>query len=236
MGKWTDALAAHLADEKLRHPPMGAPSKPSKGGYEPFEGEGAKGCREFSGAAGGAANDPTRTCRDCANRLPYGTCGEPGAAGLLGDGEPFGVRWAPDAHAATCKAFAQRSSTRAPDRPHKPTPAEGDVAVDATKRKRKRKVGAVPKINVESEPENYGPSDEEIAEAEAEHKADAERVRLMLESDDALAALAEKCKQQEARIRILEGRVLGLTNQAAEAARLAKSWRMKFERLGKAAT
>lgn len=48
MGKWADALAAHLADEKLRHPPMGAPSKPSKGGYEPFEGEGVGGAEDFS--------------------------------------------------------------------------------------------------------------------------------------------------------------------------------------------
>ena len=83
--------------------------------------------------------------------------------------------------------------------------------------------------------EDDGPSAEEIAEAEAAAADDAERVRLILESDNALAAMTEKCKQQAAQIRILEERVRGLTNEAAQAIRLAKSWRTKFERLEKAA-
>lgn len=57
MGKWADALAAHLAHaahENSRHPPTEAPSKPSKAPFEPFEGEGVGGVRRISGAA----NDP----------------------------------------------------------------------------------------------------------------------------------------------------------------------------------
>lgn len=83
--------------------------------------------------------------------------------------------------------------------------------------------------------EDDGPSAAEVAEAEVAARDDAERVRLILESDNALAAMTEKCKQQAAQIRILEDRVRGLTNEAAHAIRLAKSWRTKFERLEKAA-
>ena len=81
------------------------------------------------------------------------------------------------------------------------------------------------------EPEDEGPSAEEIAEAQRSAEDDAEAVRLLLESDDALAAMTEKCKQQAALIRTLQSRIAGLTNEAAAAIRLAKSWRMKFERV-----
>lgn len=81
------------------------------------------------------------------------------------------------------------------------------------------------------EPADSGPSAAEIAETEAAAATDAETVRLLLESDDKLAALAEKCKQQAAQIRMLEGRVRGLTNEAGQAVRLAKQWRTKCERM-----
>lgn len=58
----------------------------------------------------GAANDPTRTCRSCLNRLPYGTCREPREAGLIDGGEPFGIRWAPEGYAAACTAFAAKAA------------------------------------------------------------------------------------------------------------------------------
>lgn len=112
--------------------------------------------------------------------------------------------------------------------------AHGDVslpaAVEQITGKRPGKKPAPVEI-----PEDDGPSAEEIAEAEAAAADDAERVRLILESDNALAAMTEKCKQQAAQIRILEERVRGLTNEAAQAIRLAKSWRTKFERMEKAA-
>lgn len=84
-----------------------------------------------------------------------------------------------------------------------------------------------------TEPE--GPSAEEIAEARRSAEDDAEAVRLLLESDDKLAAMTEKVKQQAALIRTLQTRITGLTNEAAQAIRLAKSWRTKYEKLERAA-
>lgn len=83
--------------------------------------------------------------------------------------------------------------------------------------------------------EDDGPSPEEVAEAIRAQQDDAEAVRLILEADDALAAMTAKCKQQAAQIRILEERIRGLTNEAAQAVRLAKSWRAKCEKLEKVA-
>lgn len=83
--------------------------------------------------------------------------------------------------------------------------------------------------------EDDGPSPEEVAEAIRAQQDDADAVRLILEADDALAAMTAKCKQQAAQIRILEERVRGLTNEAAQAVRLAKSWRAKCEKLEKVA-
>lgn len=75
-----------------------------------------------------------------------------------------------------------------------------------------------------------GPSAEEIAEAEASAADDAEAVRLLLESDDKLAAMTAKCKQQAAQIRILESRIAGLTNECAEHVRSIKRLRREAER------
>lgn len=83
--------------------------------------------------------------------------------------------------------------------------------------------------------DDFAPSAEEIAESERAAADDAEVVRLLLESDDKLSALADKCKQQAALIRTLESRIHGLTNEAAQAIRLAKSWRQKYEKLERAA-
>ncbi len=94
---------------------------------------------------------------------------------------------------------------------------------------------APPKAAAVAEPEDGGPSAAEIAEARRSAEDDAEAVRLLLESDDKLAAMTDKCKQQAALIRTLEERIRGLTNEAAQAIRLAKSWRTKCEKLEKAA-
>ena len=93
----------------------------------------------------------------------------------------------------------------------------------------------VEKRSPKAQPEDDGPSAEEVADARRAAEDDAEAVRLLLESDDKLAAMTAKCKQQAAQIRILEERVRGLTSEAAQAIRLAKSWRTKFEKLEKAA-
>lgn len=113
------------------------------------------------------------------------------------------------------------------------TVAKALAAVQGAKAK---PVTPPPKAAQETKPPpDEGPSAEELREASAAEQADAEVVRLLLESDDKLAALAARCKQQAAQIAILESRVRGLTNEAAQAVRLAKSWRQKFEKMEKAA-
>ena len=87
----------------------------------------------------------------------------------------------------------------------------------------------------ELEEHDDGPSAEELRDAQRAQEDDAKAVQLLLESDDKLAAAMAEIKRQAAHIRILEERVRGLTNEAAQAVRLAKSWRTKFERLEKAA-
>jgi hypothetical protein len=114
----------------------------------------------------------------------------------------------------------------------------------AEKRERDRKEGSRVSAKLEragakvlqqqAELADDGPSAEEIAEARRAAEDDAETMRLLLESDDKLAAMTEKCRQQAALIRTLESRIAGLTNEAAQAVRLAKSWRMKYEKLEKA--
>lgn len=82
-------------------------------------------------------------------------------------------------------------------------------------------------------PENFGPSIEEIAEAERAAADDAEAVRILLEADAPLAEMTVRCKQQVAQIRILESRIVGLQGECSEARSLAKSWRSKYEKLQK---
>lgn len=83
-----------------------------------------------------------------------------------------------------------------------------------------------------AEPELEGPSDAELVEAVAEHNDKLAALEAILDADDKLAAaVAENVKLREQN-RILTARVLGLTNEAAQAIRLAKSWRRKCERAG----
>ena len=56
-------------------------------------------------------DDHARTCANCRHRLRLGTCGEPITAGLLTAGQGFGVVWPEPAHAATCPAWAARSTS-----------------------------------------------------------------------------------------------------------------------------
>lgn len=86
-----------------------------------------------------------------------------------------------------------------------------------------------------AEDEDEGPSAQEMAEAAAAERDDAERVRVLLDSDEPLKAMTERCAQLQAEVRILKARVNGLTNEAAQAVRLAKNWRLKFEKLERAA-
>jgi len=75
----------------------------------------------------------TRTCTSCQHLTKRQTCTEPVAAGLA---ETFGIRWPEPTHAADCAAFTTSMLAQAvaqaidqgPDRPYKPTQAQGDAA------------------------------------------------------------------------------------------------------------
>lgn len=84
-------------------------------------------------------------------------------------------------------------------------------------------------------PADEGPSEDEIREAEKSAADDAERVRLILESDDVVATLTAKCAQQAALIRVLEGRVGGLQNEVAEHVRSIKRLKAQLAKAGVAA-
>jgi hypothetical protein len=90
---------------------------------------------------------------------------------------------------------------------------------------------ATGKVETDSthEPESFGPSAAEMAAQEAEAKDDAERVRVILESDDALAEMTAKCKQQSALIRSLQERINVLMCEKLEAVQRAKHWKAKSD-------
>jgi len=56
-------------------------------------------------------DDDERTCANCQHRMRLGTCGEPITAGLLTEEQGFGIVWPEPAHAATCPAWAARSTS-----------------------------------------------------------------------------------------------------------------------------
>lgn len=85
-----------------------------------------------------------------------------------------------------------------------------------------------------AEPEDVGPSEAEIAASRAEENDRLKALEAIVDADDKLKAAVDKITQQAAQIRILQERVRGLTNECAQAIRLAKSWRLKLERSGKA--
>ena len=120
-----------------------------------------------------------------------------------------------DGHVTVAKAIAAAEAAR------KPAPTKTDEPVQAKPAAKK----------APAEPEDEGPSAEEIAASQREDADDQKRLQLLLNSDEPLAAANERIKEQAAQIRILEERVRGLTNECAAAIRQAKSWRTKFEKL-----
>lgn len=133
MGKWLALVGALLGDE-LSETPSWATDKTDKTRVPsvlavPDEGV-CENKRLLTGQANDSAppsavlvNDAARTCADCANILPRGTCGEPEAAGLSPN---FGIRWASDGHAAGCEAFARKMPEPAQDRPYRLSLADAD--------------------------------------------------------------------------------------------------------------
>ena len=105
------------------------------------------------------------------------------------------------------------------------TLAKAKAQVEGKSRKPKERLYVAPQT------EEDGPSAEEIAEAEQSAADDSEAIRILLESDDKLAAMTAKCKQQAAQIRILESRITGLINECAEHVRSIKRMRRQLERV-----
>jgi hypothetical protein len=79
-------------------------------------------------------------------------------------------------------------------------------------------------------PESFGPSDDELAEAQREQEAEFAAFRLVLEADDQLAAAVAEVKRLTALVRVLEERNNGLMNEKNAALQAAKSWQRKAEK------
>jgi hypothetical protein len=82
--------------------------------------------------------------------------------------------------------------------------------------------------------EDFGPSAEEIAEAQREQEAEFAAFRLVLDADDKLAAAVAEVKRLGALNRVLEERINGLMNEKNAALQAAKSWQRKAERAERA--
>ena len=125
MGKWSVRLMG-LAAEIPAPPPEVVTDKTDTTHVlsvlaVPLEG----GTPEF--AEGASSTD--RTCADCVNRLRWGTCGKPEAAGQVADGAGFGIAWAEPGHAVGCSAFeARHLDVASPPRPYRLAPRVADVA------------------------------------------------------------------------------------------------------------
>ena len=94
-----------------------------------------------------------------------------------------------------------------------------------------KRPGAKPAAKPGPAQEDDGPSAEEIADAERAAREDEDRVRLILDSDDAVAALTEKCKQLQAENGALRSRIAGLQGELSQAIRMVKTWRGKAEKV-----
>jgi hypothetical protein len=84
--------------------------------------------------------------------------------------------------------------------------------------------------------EQFGPSAEELADAEREQAAEFAALRLLLDADDKLAAAAAEVKRLTALSMVLQSRVDGLMNEKNEAIAAAKSWKRKFEKTSREGT
>lgn len=82
-------------------------------------------------------------------------------------------------------------------------------------------------------PDDYGPSEEEIAAAEAQDKAERELVAKMLEADDKMAMLFEEVKQLKAMVARLERHRDELMNKAYGIEQILKKRNRECDRLRK---
>lgn len=137
-----------------------------------------------------------------------------------------------DGHISVTKAIAVVEVARKAAKPA-PEPKESAVKLDAMGQPMANWIKNEPRAEAQPAPapEDFGPTDEEMAEAEKEAEDERARLRLMLDNDAPLAAANERIKQLQAEVALLKARIVGLTNECATATRLAKSWRMKVERM-----
>ena len=98
---------------------------------------------------------------------------------------------------------------------------------------RLQKAGARAQQETPPAPEACGPSDEELALDECAELVNAERCRILLESDEPLAAAVEKVKTLTAMVYKLEWTNRGLVNEVADLTRRLKASMAKLERLAK---
>lgn len=115
--------------------------------------------------------------------------------------------------------------------------AHGEVSLPrAVEKITGKRPGAKPAL-VQPEMVDQGaePSAEEILFLEEQAAADMERMRILLDSDDALAAMTEKCKQLQAQVLSLEQNIRGLTNTNGELIREIKRLQRAAERAKAAA-
>ena len=74
------------------------------------------------------------------------------------------------------------------------------------------------------------PDDDEIAEAEAQMRADSQTLAFLLDADDKLKAAAEEIIKLKAQVRLLAERNAGLVAEKNEAVKAAKRWKEKFDK------
>lgn len=81
---------------------------------------------------------------------------------------------------------------------------------------------------------HFGPSAEEIAEAERAQQEELEALRRIADADDKLSTALAEVKRLTALNAVLQSRVDGLMAEKNEAIRAAKSWQRKFEKAERA--
>lgn len=115
--------------------------------------------------------------------------------------------------------------------------AHGEVSLPrAVEKITGKRPGAKPApVQPEMADQGAEPSAEEILFLEEQAAADMERMRILLDSDDALAAMTEKCKQLQAQVLSLEQNIRGLTNTNGELIREIKRLQRAAERAKAAA-
>lgn len=86
-----------------------------------------------------------------------------------------------------------------------------------------------------AEPEDFGPSESEIADAMRAQEDELNSLRKIADADDKLAAALAEVKRLTALNTVLESRIEGLMNEKNAAIRQAKSWQRKAEKAERAA-